>query len=101
MQIDLSQRPRNGMVSSVNPKSNNNLRDIIIELLTKVLNSSDSKDELVLDKSNPNWDSLKHLQISLEIEDFFGIQLSDEEAIEFYDVESILTLINRVIQHGN
>jgi acyl carrier protein len=89
------------MVRSVNPKSNDKLREIIIEILTKVLNSRDSKNELVLDKSNPNWDSLKHLQISLEIEDYFGVQLSDEEAIEFFDVESILILINRVIQHEN
>ena len=71
----------------------------MIDILTKVLNSSDS--ELQLNRSNPNWDSLKQLQISLEIEDYFGIQLSDEEAIEFYDIESILSLVERIMKNGS
>ena len=83
-------------MSSVNLDSTDNVREIIIEILTKVLNSRDSKSKLILSKSNPDWDSLKQLQISLEIEDYFGIQLSNEEAIEFFDVESIVSLVNRI-----
>ena len=85
------------MVSFVSLNSINSKREIVIEILTKVLNFSDT--ELQLNTSNPNWDSLKQLQISLEIEDYFGIQLSDEEAIEFYDVESIVSLIERILKN--
>jgi len=85
------------MVSFVSLNSINSKREIVIKILTKVLNSSDS--ELQLNSSNPNWDSLKQLQISLEIEDYFGIQLSDEEATEFYDVESIVSLIERILKN--
>ena len=72
----------------------NNTRKVVIEILTKVLNSSDT--ELQLNRSNPNWDSLKQLQISLEIEDHFGIQLSDEEAVAFFDVESIVSMVESI-----
>ena len=85
------------MVTFVSLNSINSKREIVIKILTKVLNSSDS--ELQLNSSNPNWDSLKQLQISLEIEDYFGIQLSDEEATEFYDVESIVSLIERILKN--
>ena len=81
----------------VSLNSINNTREVVIKILTKVLNSSDP--ELQSNKSNPNWDSLKQLQISLEIEDYFGIQLSDEEATEFYDVESIVSLIERILKN--
>lgn len=75
----------------------NRRRRIVIEILTKVLNSPGT--ELQLNTSNPDWDSLKQLQISLEIEDYFGIQLSDEEALAFYDVESIVSLIERILKN--
>ena len=77
--------------------SMNNIREIVIEILIKVLKSSES--ELQLNRSNPKWDSLKQLQISLEIEDYFGIQLSDEEAIAFYDVESIVSLVESILKN--
>ena len=85
------------MVTFVSLNSINNTREVVIEILTKVLNSSDA--ELESNKSNPNWDSLKQLQISLEIEDYFGIQLSDEEAIAFYDVESIVILVESILKN--
>ena len=97
MSINLWPKPQNGMVTFVSLNSINGKREIVIEILTKVLNSSGT--ELQLNTSNPNWDSLKQLQISLEIEDYFGIQLSDEEAIEFYDVESIVSLIERILRN--
>ena len=82
------------MVNFVSLNSINNTRKVVIEILTKVLNSSDT--ELQLNRSNPNWDSLKQLQISLEIEDHFGIQLSDEEAVAFFDVESIVSMVESI-----
>ena len=85
------------MVTFVSLNSINSKRQIVIQILTKVLNTSDT--ELLLNTSNPNWDSLKQLQISLEIEDYFCIQLSDEEAIAFYDVESIVSLVESILKN--
>ena len=87
-------KPQDGIVNFVSLNSTNNTRKVVIEILTKVLNSSDT--ELQLNRSNPNWDSLKQLQISLEIEDHFGIQLSDEEAVAFFDVESIVSMVESI-----
>ena len=95
--INLWLKPQDGMVTFVSLNSINNTREVVIEILTKVLNSSDP--ELQSNKSNPNWDSLKQLQISLEIEDYFGIQLSDEEAIAFCDVESIVSLVESILKN--
>ena len=85
------------MVTFVSLNSVNSKRQIVIQILTKVLNTSDT--ELLLNTSNPNWDSLKQLEISLEIEDYFGIQLSDEEAMAFYDVESIVSMVESILKN--
>jgi acyl carrier protein len=97
MPINLFLKPQDGMVTFVSLNSVNSKHQIVIEILTKVLNTSDT--ELQLDTSNPNWDSLKQLQISLEIEDYFGIQLSDEEAMAFCDVESIVSLVESILKN--
>jgi acyl carrier protein len=72
----------------------------IIKIIKKVLMPSEDGPESLLSKENANWDSLKQLQITLELEDFFGIELSDEEAFEFYDVPSILNLVERIRMNG-
>ena len=87
------------MVRFVKSDSIDFRRQQVIEILKKVLNESDSNNDL--SRINPSWDSLKQLQISLEIEDYFGVELSDEEASEFYDVESILILLGRILKNGS
>ena len=87
------------MVIFVKSDSSDFRRHQVIEILKKILIEEDSDDDL--SRLNPNWDSLKQLQISLEIEDYFGVELSDEEASEFYDVDSILTLLDRITKNGS
>jgi len=87
------------MMIFVKSDSSDFRRHQVIEILKKVLIEEDSHDDL--SRLNPNWDSLKQLQISLEIEDYFGVELSDEEASEFYDVDSILTLLGRITKNGS
>lgn len=69
-------------------------KDVII-LLAKALDCP--VDEKILNKSHPSWDSLKQLQISLELEDRFDIEFSDEQANEFFDADSILHLLAELI----
>jgi acyl carrier protein len=66
-------------------------RKEVIHLLAKTLDCDE--DEKILNRTNPSWDSLKQLQISLEIEDRFNIELSDEQATKFFDVDSVLQIL--------
>lgn len=75
----------------MNSNSFEQYRIAVINILAKVLDGHG--DQEILDRSNPSWDSLKQLQISLEIEDRFQVELSDEQAIQFFDVDSILQLL--------
>lgn len=63
----------------------------VIHLLAKALECKE--DEKILNRNNSAWDSLKQLQISLEIEDRFKVELSDEQATRFFDVDSILQIL--------
>jgi acyl carrier protein len=70
-------------------------RQVVVQLLARVFGEEIPLDEL--SGSNPKWDSLKQLQISLEIEDQFKVELTEEQASEFFDVESILNLLDRIL----
>ncbi len=48
-----------------------------------------------LSKSKSNWDSLKSLQLILELEDYLGSELSEVEIEELEDFSSIMKLVNR------
>ncbi len=87
-----------GMMRSVKFDDLEAKRQKVVEILAKVLNETESPD--LLNRDNPNWDSLKQLQISLEIEDCFEIELSDEQAVEFFDIDSTLDVIDRVCKNG-
>ena len=78
----------------MNSESREEKRQLVFQLLTRVFGDDIPLDEL--NGSNPKWDSLKQLQISLEIEDQFKVELTEEQASEFFDVESILVLLDRV-----
>ena len=79
----------------MNPNDLALYRKDVINLLAKVLDCP--VDEKILNKSNPTWDSLKQLQISLELEDRFRVEFSDEQANKFFDVDSILCLLTELI----
>lgn len=74
-------------------------RKEVIHLLAKALECNE--DEKILNRTNSAWDSLKQLQISLEIEDRFDIELSDEQATKFFDVDSVLQILVELNVDGN
>ena len=65
----------------------------IRQILAKVLFGSNSLDENLLTRTNSEWDSLKHLQIVLELEDCFDLEFLEGETEDFYDAENILQTI--------
>lgn len=51
----------------------------------------------VKDESGPEtveeWDSLGHLNLIMEIEEIYGLELSMDEALEIVDVESLKRIL--------
>ena len=43
--------------------------------------------------NNPNWDSLSHMSLVLMFEQEFGVELTDEEVIEFNSFEVGLEIL--------
>ena len=67
----------------------------VIKILMKVF-SEDSESVIKnLSKSESNWDSLKSLQLILELEDYLGSELSEVEIEELEDFSSVVKLVNR------
>ena len=67
----------------------------VVKILMKVF-SEDSESVIKnLSKSESNWDSLKSLQLILELEDYLGSDLSEVEIEELEDFSSIVKLVNR------
>ena len=67
----------------------------VIKILMKVFSEDSESVVKNLSKSKSNWDSLKSLQLILEIEDYLGSELSEVEIEELEDFSSIMKLVNR------
>jgi acyl carrier protein len=73
----------------------NTMQPVVKAILCKLLEIDDVNDEALLSRANPSWDSLKQLQIALELEDYFSIELRDEDLMEFHNLESIIMLLHK------
>jgi len=67
----------------------------VIKILMKVFSEDSESVVKNLSKSESNWDSLKSLQLILELEDYLGSELSEVEIEELEDFSSIVKLVNR------
>jgi acyl carrier protein len=66
----------------------------LINLIADILDVS--PETLTLESSQdtvPEWDSLKHLNLVVEIESEFEIEIDPEEIGEMYSIKAILDLI--------
>ncbi len=56
--------------------------------------------EKISDDSSPdsiaNWDSLKHMQLILSLEEEFGIEFSDNEVVELVSFQKIIDALKRI-----
>ena len=73
----------------------NTMQPVVKAILCKLLEIDVVNDEALLSRANPSWDSLKQLQIALELEDYFSIELRDEDLMEFHNLESIIMLLHK------
>lgn len=70
------------------------MKDKLFRIISNIMNVPI---ELINEESSPdnveNWDSLKHLNLILAIEQEFEVILSDEEIIEMMNVQLILEIL--------
>jgi acyl carrier protein len=55
------------------------IQEAVAELLSISLERPVAQTESVTRDSDPKWDSLKHVQLILLLEEHFGVQFSEEE----------------------
>ena len=66
------------------------------KIFNDILSVKEFKLSLTMDKIE-EWDSLKHIQLLLAIDDAFGIEIQFEDAIEMITGKSILTKVKKYI----
>ena len=68
-----------------------NVRDKLFKVISKIM---DVPVEHITEDSSPDtvekWDSIKHLNLILALEEEFDVQFSDDEVVEMLSVELIL-----------
>lgn len=55
------------------------IQEAVADLLSISLERQVAREEPVTRESDPKWDSLKHVQLILLLEEHFGVQFSEEE----------------------
>ena len=68
----------------------------LTKIFNDILSVKEFKLSLTMDKIE-EWDSLKHIQLLLAIDDAFGIEIQFEDAIEMISGKSILNKIKKYI----
>ena len=78
------------------------MQDEILEIVSQIMNVP--KDELN-DDSSPqtirDWDSLKHMNLILALEEKFAVTFSDEEIIDMLKVKTILEILSKKKQNNS
>lgn len=73
------------------------MKDKIIEILRTVL-EDDSINENTTQKNCPTWDSLHHLNVSVELEDAFDVSLEPEEIADMKSVADIERILSKKVK---
>lgn len=77
---------------------NNNIRPRVLQVVSQVMNVPENS----LDgDSSPDtiseWDSLKHINLVLSLEEEFGVQFSDEQTLELQNVDLIVLTVSELL----
>jgi acyl carrier protein len=71
------------------------MRDKIYKIVSQVMDAP--LEQLTLESSQDsveNWDSIKHMNLVLSLEEEFNIAFSDSEIIELLSIELIIEIIS-------
>lgn len=71
------------------------MRDRVIAVMAIVFNipETDISDSAMIGVTR-NWDSLKHMNLILALEDEFGISFTDEESVEMMNLPLIIEILS-------
>lgn len=70
------------------------MKEQVKEILKSVLNITEVSDD-ISQQNCDNWDSLKHLNLIVELEDEFGVSFEPEDIAEMKDIETIIIKIEK------
>ncbi len=71
------------------------MKEQVKEVLKRVLNISEVSDD-ISQQNCENWDSLRHLNLIVELEDEFGVSFEPEDIAEMKDLNSVLNKIEQL-----
>jgi len=70
----------------------------ILEIVSQIMGVPLESVTLASSAENiPTWDSLKHMNLVLALEQTFDIHLSEEQIVELTRVDSILTIVGKLV----
>ena len=69
------------------------IQSAVAELLTITLGRQITQNESVSRDSESNWDSLRHIELILMLEEHFGIRFSEEEMAALHNSDEIVHAI--------
>ena len=69
------------------------IQEAVAELLSISLERQVAQAESIARDSDPKWDSLKHVQLILMLEEHFGVQFSEEEMAALSSSDEIVQAI--------
>jgi hypothetical protein len=52
-------------------------------------------------RHHERWDSVAQFQLVMEIEQEFGVTLSDEDVLKMSSFEQVLAIVQRAVGHGS
>ena len=75
------------------------LRQKVIQIVSQVMGVPEQE---IVDESSINtvevWDSLKHMNLVLALEEEFGVQFSDEKIVEMLSVAQIVEAVHELVE---
>lgn len=71
------------------------MKEQVKEVLKRVLNISNVPDE-ISQQNCDNWDSLRHLNLIVELEDEFDVSFEPEDIAEMKDIDTIIKKIEHL-----
>lgn len=72
----------------------NELRAGVASILSEVLNIALFPDDNPVRSELPDWDSLKHMELILRLEEHFRIRFSIREVTQIQNLDDIVKIIN-------
>ena len=70
------------------------MEEKVLEILNEVLESENVSNE-TSQLNNPNWDSLRHLNLIVELESEFDTTFEPEEIAEMTSVQKIIEVLKK------